>query len=106
MATLSDSEKQFYLMLLNNTCPWAHKFVSGVMLGPDLRTSKEFRSRFGGLELGFVEENVAQLHCTLTKYNQQTTPGKVSEDASGAIHRLDWETVKDSEVVRCYPKAV
>lgn len=31
--TLSDSEKQFYLMLLNNTSPWAHKFVSGVMLG-------------------------------------------------------------------------
>ena len=96
--TLSDSEKQFYMMLLNNTSPWAHKFVSGVMLGPDLRTSKEFRSRYGGIELGFEEDNVRQLRDTLTKYNLEDTPGKVSEDASGAIRRLDWETIQNSDI--------
>ena len=96
--TLSDSEKQFYMMLLNNTSPWAHKFVSGVMLGPDLRTSKDFRSRYGGIELGFEEDSIRQLRKTLTKYNLEKTPGKVSEDASGAIRRLDWETIQNSDI--------
>ena len=38
--TLSKTEKHFYALLLNAGGAWAHKFVSKIFLGPDLRTRK------------------------------------------------------------------
>ena len=48
----SPTSQVFYGLLLNNGSPWAHKFVSGVLFGPDLRTSQKARAAFESGVLG------------------------------------------------------
>jgi len=95
--TLSHSSKVFYGLLLNNASPWAHKFVSGVLFGPHLRTSQKARAAFDsglvGLEL--TEESLRPLkEIHLTRYGLENVPGIVSEDATTCVRRVDPELVE------------
>ena len=95
--SLSHASKVFYGLLLNNASPWAHKFVSGVFFGPDIRTSQRARAAFDsglvGLEL--TEESLRPLkEIHLKRYGLETVPGLVSEDATTSVRRLDAELVE------------
>ena len=92
---LSPTSQAFYGLLLNNASPWAHKFVAGVLFGPDLRTSQKARAAFesGVLEDGLKEESFTGLKGHLAHYGLQSTPGVISEDATTALRRLDAETI-------------
>ena len=95
--TLSHSSKVFYGLLLNNASPWAHKFVSGALFGPHLRTSQKARAAFDaglvGMEL--TEESLRPLkEIHLKRYGLEHVPGIVSEDATTAVRRLDAELVE------------
>lgn len=41
---LNETEKQFYCILLNSQSPWAEKFVSHNLMGPNLRHIKQLRA--------------------------------------------------------------
>ena len=104
---LSRSSKIFYGMLLNNSSPWAHKFVSGVLFGPDLRTTQKARAAFetGLTNLGITTDslkNLKEIH--LSQYGLEDVPGIVSEDATVSHRRLDSELVE--QIVENTPAAV
>ena len=92
---LSPTSKVFYGLLLNNASPWAHKFVAGVLFGPDLRTRQKVRAAFesGVLEDGLKEGSFDGLKAHLVRYGLESAPGVISEDATTAIRRLDAETI-------------
>ena len=97
---LSPASKIFYGMLLNNGSAWAHKFVSGVLFGPDLRTSQKARAAFDTmvLEDGLKKESLAGLFKHLENYAPvQTVPGIISEDATTGLRRIDAEMLDKME---------
>ena len=93
---LSHASKTFYGLLLNNSSPWAHKFISGALFGPDLRTSQKARAAFdhGLVELGLTTESLKALKVHLERFQLHNVPGLVSEDATTALKRLDAELVE------------
>ena len=93
---LNDTEKAFYGMLLNSTSPWAHKFVSQNLFGPDLRTSQKERAGFHAKldGLGLSHESLVRLHTLLSEYGLHLVPGIVSEDATTALRRIDFELME------------
>ena len=94
---LSAPSKQLYGLLLNNGSAWAHKFVSGVLFGPDLRTSQKARAAFnhGLVELGLTKQSLKSLkEIHLAEYGLEDVPGIISEDASVAERRLDFDELR------------
>ena len=71
--------------------------VSGVLFGPDLRTSQKARAAFdhGLVELGVTTDSLKQLKGHLTNFQLEGVPGLVSEDATTALRRLDAELVEE-----------
>ena len=90
---LSNASKTFYGMLLNSGSPYAHKFVSNVLFGQSLRESQRARAAFddGLQEAGLVDESFKSLKQQLSAYGAETVPGIISEDATTALRRLDFE---------------
>ena len=94
---LSPPTKQLYGLLLNNGSAWAHKFVSGVLFGPSLRTTQKARAAFdhGLVELGLTKQSLEALkNIHLVEHGLEDVPGIISEDASMAVRRLDFEELR------------
>ena len=76
--------------------PWAHKFVSNNLFGPHVRTSQRTRAAFEHklVELDITHASLVGLKVHLTKYNLEGVPGIISEDATTALRRLDFELLE------------
>ena len=98
---LTSNEQLFYAALLNTKGPWAHNFVSGVLLGPNERTSKQLRSELAsGFDPSWAPKQVAQLFSVLKEFRLEDAPGVISEDATTLLRRIDLQQLVDSELLQ------
>ena len=91
---LKKNERLFYAALLNTKGPWTHDLVSGILLGPHLRTTKRARSELAsGFCAQWCEQSVANLLEVLEEFGLDGVPGILSEDGTSILRRLDLERV-------------
>jgi hypothetical protein len=95
-------------MLLNSGSPWAHKFVANNLFGPHLRTSQKLRSAFEHklVELDLIHESLVGLKVHLDNYSLSGVPGIVSEDATTALRRLDFELLESQTAASAWEAGV
>ena len=90
---LNETEKQFYAILLNSQSPWAHKFVSYNLMGPNVRYIKQLRTeRTPEIAMAVGEAAVRDvLLPLLIEHGLHGIPGGVCEDGTSCNKRLEWE---------------
>ena len=95
---LNETEKQFYGILLNSQSPWAEKFVSHNLMGPNLRHIKRLRSeRAPDIALAVGEAAVRDVLLPLmVEHGGHEIPGGICEDGTSCNRKLDWERVQES----------
>ena len=94
---LNETEK-FYGILLNSQSPWAEKFVSHNLMGPNLRYIKRLRSeRAPDIALAVGEAAVRDvLLPLLVDHGVREIPGGICEDGTSCNRKLDWERAQES----------
>ena len=96
---LNETEKQLYAILLNSQSPWAVKFVSHNLLGPNVRTIQKLRSLRSPeiameVSLAAVRDILVPL---VTEHKLFEYPGGCCEDGTTANRKLDWELEPQSQ---------
>lgn len=88
--TLSRSTKIVYMTILRNGGPLAHNYLSQLLLGPDIRTTKRAVERFEyPLKIGFADAFFRNIKDMLCRYGLKGCPLLVSEDGTALQIRVD-----------------